>query len=102
MVKQNKVVYSHGSVVNVYITFKLRKRTITDPDFTLGNCLCGAVKLQKDINTSHYNYSGYGIAYDHTGQFSYGNNSSSRSLIILVLICILVVMQPINTITYKF
>ena len=84
MLKESKVAYSHDSVVKVYTTFRLRKRTIDNPYFTVGNCLFGAVKIQNDVNTSHYKYSGYGIAYDHSGSFSYGNNSSSRSLIIFV------------------
>ena len=54
MLKQNKVVYNNGSVVNVYITFILRKRTVNNPDCTFGNSLFSSVKIQKDINTSHY------------------------------------------------
>ena len=82
MLKQTKIAYSHGSVINVYITYRLRKRTINNRDFTLGNCLFGAVKITKDVNTSHYKYSSYGIAYDHNGSYSFGNNNNSRNLII--------------------
>ena len=33
MLKQSKVIYNHGSVINVSITFRLRERTINNPDF---------------------------------------------------------------------
>ena len=83
MLKQNKIIDNYGgSAINVYITFRLRANK-NPPDFCMGNCLFGAVKIQKAAtNSSHYKYSGYGVCYDFDGDFSFGNNLKARSLII--------------------
>ena len=62
--KQNKLGFAHGTGVNIYIVYKLndlrnsQDLKIFNPDFTAQNCLFGAVKTAKDVNTSHYKYSG--------------------------------------------
>ena len=62
--KQNKIGYAHGNVVNIYIVYELNNRRVNNPDVTVGNGLFGAVKIIKDVNTSTYKYSGYGICFD--------------------------------------
>ena len=52
--KQNKVTYNHGPMVNIYIVYRLI------PSVTLRNCLFGAVK-----------YSGYGIGFDLRESFTH-------------------------------
>ena len=37
--KQEKVVYPHGSVINMYIVYELEKGTASSPDFTVQNVL---------------------------------------------------------------
>ena len=64
------------------MTYKLRKRTNSNPDMTLENCIFGAVKITKDVNTSNYNYSGYGIGFDARNSFSFGNNITAKNIII--------------------
>ena len=59
-VKTKQIVYNHCGVINVYITFRLRSNK-DKPDFGIRNCLFGAVKIKKDANESHYEYSGYGM-----------------------------------------
>ena len=44
--KQDKVTYSYGPIVNIYIANKLTPDT-KDSNVTLENCLFGAVKLKK-------------------------------------------------------
>ena len=56
--KQDKIDYYHDVVVNIYIAYKLQKRTVNSPDFTVQNALLGAAKVKKDVNTNHYSYSG--------------------------------------------
>ena len=56
--KQDKISYLHGSVVNIYIVYSLKNRNINNPDFTVKNGLFGAVKITKYVNTSNYKYSG--------------------------------------------
>ena len=46
--KQSKIDYAHGTVVNIYIVYSLKNRTIND-DFTVLNGLVGAVKITKDM-----------------------------------------------------
>ena len=80
--KQNKLGYAHGTVVNIYIVDELKNKTISNTDFTVQNGLFGAVKLTKDVNTSIYGYSGYGICFDSGGSFTLGNISNGKNVII--------------------
>ena len=57
--KQTKLGYAHGTVVNIYIVYSLKNRTVNNPDFTVQNGLFGAVKITKDASTLHYACSGY-------------------------------------------
>ena len=77
--KQNKLGYAHGTVVNIYTAYELKNRTVDNPDFTVQNGLFGAVKITEDENTSHYKYSGYGNA---RGTFTSGNITNGRNVII--------------------
>ena len=62
--KQNKLGYAHGTVVNIYIVYELKNRSTDNVDFTVSNGLFGAVKLTKDANTSSYGHSGYEICFN--------------------------------------
>ena len=42
----------------------------------------GAVKITKDVNTSHYRYYGYGICFERHSSFSFGNSLSAKNVII--------------------
>ena len=78
--KQSKIAYAHGAGINIYIVYKLQKRT-KDSDMTLENSLFGAIKITKDVNTSHYRYSGYGISLDSGSSFSFGDSISAKNVI---------------------
>ena len=57
--KQDKITYTHGKIVNIYIVYEINKKDntiISDP--TLENCLFGAVTLTKNLNIDKYRYSG--------------------------------------------
>ena len=60
--------------VNLYISYKLDtwSRDLST-DFKLGNCLFGDVKLTENADPDKYRYSGYGIGYDATSQFSWAD-----------------------------
>ena len=45
--KQNKIGYAHGSLVNIYIVYELKKRTVNIPDFTVQNGLFGGIEIKK-------------------------------------------------------
>ena len=80
--KQNKIGYAHGSVVNIYIVYELKNRRKSSPDFTVQNGLFGAIKIIKDVNTSHHQYHGYGICFDGKSDFSSGNITNGKNVII--------------------
>ena len=82
ILKQKDIAYAHGLGMNIYIAYKLQKRTVSSPDFAVQNALFDAVKITKDVNTSHYKYSGYGICFDGNSSFSFGNSLSAKNVII--------------------
>ena len=45
--QSNKLTYTHGKVVNIYIVYELGASSSSDSDPTLKNCLFGAVTLTK-------------------------------------------------------
>ena len=50
--KQNKLDYAHGKIVDLYIVYGLKNRRIDSPDFTVQNGIFGAVKIIK-MQTLH-------------------------------------------------
>ena len=59
-----------------------KRKTVSSPDFTLENSLFGAVKITKNVDTSKYNYSDYGISFDAKGSFSFGNSPKAKNVVI--------------------
>ena len=52
--------FLHKNVVNLYISYKLNtSERYLNTDFTLGNCLFGAVKLTKNVHQDNYRYNGH-------------------------------------------
>ena len=82
VLKQARIAYFHGAIVNIYIVCKLQKRTNNNSDFTLENSLFGAISIQKNVDISKYNYSGYIIGFDVKSSFSFGDSLKSKSVII--------------------
>ena len=78
LLKQDKITYNHGPIVNIYIVYRLRP-SITS-DMTLESCLFGTVKITKilKINT----YSGYDIAFDSKRSFSHPSGGYGKNVII--------------------
>ena len=56
--KQSKISYNHGKVVNIYIVYELGASSSHIDDPTLKNCLFGAVTLSKNADIDKYGYSG--------------------------------------------
>ena len=50
-------------------------------NFTLKNCLFGATNIVKISDKSKYEYSGYGIAFDGLGSWSFGNGFARNVVI---------------------
>ena len=81
--KQDKITYTHGKIVNIYIVYEINKKdnTITS-DPTLENCLFSAVTLTKNVNIDMYRYSGYGIGFDGKGSFSFSGGGYGQNVLI--------------------
>ena len=76
--KQDKVTFSHGKVVNIYIVYEINLWPFKQSDDPLLEySLLGAVKLVKNVDIDKYKYSGYGIVirFDTRGSFSLSSGS---------------------------
>ena len=62
--KQDKIGYAQGAIVNTYIAYKINKNFPVSSYSTLENCLFGAIKLTKHPDIDNYKYSGYVIGFD--------------------------------------
>ena len=58
-------------IINIYIAYDLQSNLNYNPDFTLENCLFGAVKITTNTDVDKYKYSGYGIGFDGRGVFTH-------------------------------
>ena len=81
--KQDKITYTHGKIVNIYIVYEINKKDNTiSSDPTLENCLFGAVTLTKNVNIDKYGYSGYGIGFDRKGSLSFPDGGFGQNVLI--------------------
>ena len=66
--KQDKVTFDHGKVVNIYSVYQIIKLANIDGStsscLTIQNVLFGAVSLTKTPDIDKYKYSGYGVGFD--------------------------------------
>ena len=71
-----------NKIVNVYIVYDLNAwpRNPTDI-FKFENCLFGATNTVKNTDKEKYVYNGYGITFDSTGSWGFGN-ATTRNFII--------------------
>ena len=80
-VKQSKISYTHGKIVNIYIVYELGASSSHLNDPTLKNCLFGAVTLTNNADIDKYGYSGYLIGYDRRGGFSFPGGGFGQNII---------------------
>ena len=78
--KEDEAKSEFQKIINIYIVYDLQSNLNYNPDFTLENCLFGAVKIAKNTDVNKYKYSGFGIGFDGKGVFShptggFGNNT---------------------------
>ena len=70
-----------NNIVNLYMTYKLNALSQDlISDFTLGNCLFGAVNPTKSADSDKY--SGYDIGFDSPSQFSWTDGNVAKNVII--------------------
>ena len=78
LLKQDKITYNHGKIVNIYIVYRLS--TSITSYITLENCLFDAVKITKNLKIN--TYSGYGITFDSGESFSHPSGGYDKNVII--------------------
>ena len=61
--KQSKITYTHGKIINIYIVFEIKKKFNISTYSTLKNCLFRAVSSTKNAYIVKYKYSGYRIGF---------------------------------------
>ena len=80
--KQSKISYTHGKIVNIYIVYELGSCSSNDNVPTLKNCLFGAVTFTKNSDIEKYGYSGYGIGFDRRSRFSFPRGGFGQNILI--------------------
>ena len=81
MKQQNKVTYTHGTLLNIYIIYELGSSSSFNDDPTLKNFLVDAVKLTKNPDIDEYQYSGYGIGFHRKQSFSFPVSGFGQNVI---------------------
>ena len=80
--KQPKLQYTHGTIVDIYIVYELGPSGSNDNDPTLKNCLFGTVTLTKNADIDKSGYSGYGIGFDRRSSFSFPDGGFGQNVLI--------------------
>ena len=80
--QSNKLKYSYGSWVNIYIVYEIGASSSNDSDPTLKHCLFGSVTLTKNADFDKYEYSGYRIGFDRRSSFSYPGGGFGQNVLI--------------------
>ena len=80
--KQDKVTFNDGKVVNNYIFYEISNNFSVSSYPTLENFLFGAVSLAKNADIDRYKYSGCEIGFDKHGSFSFPGIGLGRNVII--------------------
>ena len=80
--KQSKISYTHGKVVNIYIVYELGASSSHVNDPTLKNCLFGAVTLTKNADIDKYGYTGYGTGFGRRSSFSFPGGGLGQNILI--------------------
>ena len=80
-ITQNKIIFYHKKIINIYIVFELILHNSNSSYPTLENCLFGAVKLRVGTDIDNYKYFGYGIGFDGKRFFSSGNEVGRNVII---------------------
>ena len=78
---QNKMLFYHKKIVNIYIVYELILLNSDSNYPTLENSLFEAVKLTRGTDIDNYKYFGYGIGFDRKGSFSTGDGVGRNMII---------------------
>ena len=79
--KQDKVSFYHGKIVNIYIVYKINENVGIGSYPKVEICLFGAAELTRHTDIDRQKYSGYVIAFNRKRLFSYGNEIGRNVII---------------------
>ena len=77
--KQDKVIFNHRKVVNIYIVYEFGASSSSSSD-TL-KILFGAVTLTKNTDIDKYGYSDYGIGFDRRPSFTFPGGGFGQNVL---------------------
>ena len=77
--KQSKISYNHGKVVNIYIVYELGASSSHVNDPTLKN---GGVTLTKNADLDKYGYPGYETGFDRRGSSSFPSGGFGQNVLV--------------------
>ena len=80
--KQDKVTFKHGKVVNIYIDYEISKSINISDYLTLETCLLEAITVTKNADIDSWKYSWYGIGFDRHRSFSFPSTGLGRNVTI--------------------
>ena len=80
--KIQKISYTHGKVVNIYIVYELGASSSQTKYPTLKECLFGEVTLIKNADFDKYGYFGYGTEFDRRSSFSFPSGEFHQNVLI--------------------
>ena len=80
--KQSKIWYTHGKIVNIYIVYELGASSSSDSDPTRKKCLFGGVTLTKNADIDKHGYSGYVIGFDRRWSFAFPGGGFGQNVLI--------------------
>ena len=80
--QSNKLTYTHGKVVNIYIVYELGASSSNVNDPTIKNCLFGAITLTKNADIDKYGYSSYGIGFDRRESFLFPSGGFGQNVLV--------------------
>ena len=83
-VQYDNDIIAGGSIVNIYIVYKTSLKTINS-NFVFKNCLFGAIKVANTTNcdTDKWQFSGHGIGFDSTGNFTHPDDGKDAKNVII-------------------
>ena len=78
---QNKIIFYHKKIVNIYIVYELILHNSDSNYPTLENRLFGAVKLARGTDIDNYKYFGFEIGFNRKRLFSIGDDVDRNVII---------------------
>ena len=88
-------------IINLYNSYTLGSQLRNlNTDFTLGNCLFGSVKPNRNADLDKYKYTDYSIGFDSRSEFLFKMEAMEKMSLFLKLrwaqLCILIIREKIS------